>query len=255
MKKNIEVIILAGGFGSRLDEITKVIPKPLVKIGGLPIIEHIIKFFVKSNSLHFIIALGYKGEKIVEYFTRKKITQKIQKNLKKGYVIKKTYFEKKCTIKFLDTGLKTMTGGRVKQSLKLVQNKNCFLTYGDGISNVNLKKLFKLHEQKKKLVTVTAVNPQSRFGELKIRNKKVVDFSEKHKMLESWINGGFFVINKKFIKLIKNNSTILEREPLEKAARSGELVAYKHFGFWQCMDTKRDKDNLNRIFKKNKKFI
>ena len=251
----MEVIILAGGFGSRLDEITKIIPKPLVKIGGTPIIEHIIKSFVRSHNLSFIIALGYKGEKIVEYFTNNNISYKIKKKLKNGYSIKKTYYKKKCTIKFLNTGLKTMTGGRVKQSLRLLQNENCYLTYGDGVSNVNLKKLLALHKKKAKLVTVTAVNPQSRFGELKIQNKKVISFSEKKKMLQSWINGGFFVMNKKFGNLIKDNSTILEREPLEKAAKIGELVAYKHYGFWQCMDTKRDKDNLNRIFKQKKKFI
>jgi len=250
----MEVIILAGGFGSRLDEITKIIPKPLVKIGGLPIIEHIIKSFVKSNNLNFIIALGYKGEKIVEYFTNNKVSHKIKKKLKNGYIIRKNYFKKKCNIKFLNTGLKTMTGGRVKQALKHVQDTNCYLTYGDGVSDVNLKKLLELHQKKGKLVTVTAVNPQSRFGELKIKNKKVISFSEKKKMLQSWINGGFFVMNKKFGSLIKNNSTILEREPLEKAAKKGELIAYKHYGFWQCMDTKRDKDNLNLIFKKKKNF-
>jgi len=254
MKTKMETIILAGGLGSRLDEITKIIPKPLVKIGGFPILEHIIKYFVTHNNLNFVIALGYKGEKIVEYFIKDKITNKIKKELKKGYVVKKTYFKKNCNIKFLNTGLKTMTGGRVKQALKFIKNQNCYLTYGDGVSNVNLKRLLDLHSKKKKLVTVTAVNPQSRFGELKIKNLQVTSFSEKKKMLQSWVNGGFFVINKKFGNLIKNNMTILEREPLENAAKKGELVAYKHHGFWQCMDTKRDKDNLNSIFKKNKKF-
>ena len=243
----MKVIILAGGLGTRISEYTKLIPKPMIKIANKPLLIHIIELYLKFKYEDFYIALGYKSNVVTKYFKNfKKFNKKFKFKVK----------NKTCTITLVYTGKSTLTGGRIKRLEKFInKDENFMFTYGDGISNVNLKKLFKLHEQKKKLVTVTAVNPQSRFGELKIRNKKVVDFSEKHKMLESWINGGFFVINKKFIKLIKNNSTILEREPLEKAARSGELVAYKHFGFWQCMDTKRDKDNLNRIFKKNKKFI
>ena len=157
--------------------------------------------------------------------------------------------KKKCKVTLLDTGQNTMTGGRVKRIAKIMPDNMFCLTYGDGVANINLKKLINLHYKKKKLITVTAVNPPARFGELKIKKSKVFNFSEKKSILQSWINGGFFVINKKFIQLIKNDQSILEREPLENACKIGELVAYKHFKFWQCMDTKRDRDKLNNLVK------
>ena len=246
----MKTIILAGGLGSRLDEITKIIPKPLVKIGKLPILIHIIKIFIKYNHTDFIIALGYKGEKIVEYFINRKITKKEKKKLITGLEINKNYLKKKCKITFIETGLKTLTGGRVKRASKLVKDDIFFLTYGDGVADINLNKLLKQHLKTNKLATVTAVNPPARFGELKMNSTKVISFSEKKPIKQSWINGGFFVMNKKFVKYIKGDNTILERDPLEKITKLGELSAYKHHGFWQCMDTKRDKNILEKILKK-----
>jgi glucose-1-phosphate cytidylyltransferase len=246
----MKTIILAGGLGSRLDEITKIIPKPLVKIGKLPILIHIIKIFIKYNHTDFIIALGYKGEKIVEYFINRKITKKEKKKLITGLEVNKNYLKKKCKITFIETGLKTLTGGRVKRASKLVKDDIFFLTYGDGVADINLNKLLKQHLKTNKLATVTAVNPPARFGELKMNSTKVISFSEKKPIKQSWINGGFFVMNKKFVKYIKGDNTILERDPLEKITKLGELSAYKHHGFWQCMDTKRDKNILEKILKK-----
>ena len=245
----MKTIILAGGLGSRLDEITKIIPKPLVKIGKLPILIHIIKIFIKYNHTDFIIALGYKGEKIVEYFINRKITKKEKKKLITGLEVNKNYLKKKCKITFIETGLKTLTGGRVKRASKLVRDDIFFLTYGDGVADINLNKLLKQHLKTNKLATVTAVNPPARFGELKMNSTKVISFSEKKPIKQSWINGGFFVMNKKFVKYIKGDNTILERDPLEKITKLGELSAYKHHGFWQCMDTKRDKNILEKILK------
>ena len=248
----MKAIILAGGEGTRLGDITKSIPKPLVKIGKFPIIVRIIKIYLNYNINNFVIALGYKGDKIVEYFLKKKININYKKKIKKGVTIKKKIFGKLCNITFLDTGQKTMTGGRVRQAGKFLNEMNFHLTYGDGLSTVNIKKLTEFHKKNKKLVTITAVRPPARFGELIIKKNKVIDFSEKKSIKTSWINGGFFIMNKNFLSLIKNNKSILERKPLEKAVRIKQLSAFKHEGFWQCMDTKRDKDKLSKIIKNKK---
>jgi len=248
----MKAIILAGGEGTRLGDITKSIPKPLVKIGKFPIIVRIIKIYLNYNINNFVIALGYKGEKIVEYFLKRKINFRDKKRIKKGLTIEKKLFGKICKVTFLDTGQKTMTGGRVRRAGKFVNEENFHLTYGDGLSTVNIKKLTRSHEKNKKLVTVTAVRPPARFGELIIKKGKVIDFSEKKTIQTSWINGGFFIINKKFLNLIKSDKTILEREPLEIVAKTKQLYAFKHDGFWQCMDTKRDKDRLSKIIKNKK---
>lgn len=239
-------LILAGGFGSRLDELTKTIPKPLVKIGSEPIILHIMKIYLSQGYSNFVIATGYKSYEITKFFLGKKINKKI---IDVEYYIK----GKKCKIKLINTGIKSMTGGRLKEAAKYIKDENFFLTYGDGLANINLKKLLLIHNKQKKLVTITAVNPPPRFGEVRIINNKVVDFSEKKVIKNIWINGGFFVVNKRFISFIKDKKTILEKEPLEKAARFRQLSVYKHYRFWQCMDTKRDRDKLIG-FVKNKKF-
>ena len=250
-KKELHVGILAGGLGSRLGELTKTIPKPLVSINKLPILIHIMKIYLKYNYNNFYIALGYKNEEIIKYFLKKRlVSKKIKNQIKNGFKISYKIENKKCNITFLDTGLKTMTGGRVKRLSKVIPGKTFMLTYGDGIGDINISKLVKFHFKKKKMVTVTAVNPPARFGELKMNGSKVIDFSEKKKITNSWINGGFFLINKEFVNLIKNDSDILERSPLEKVANMRQLNAYKHKSFWQCMDTKRDKDKLEEILKK-----
>tara|TARA_B110000003_G_scaffold263270_1_gene286754 strand:- start:19295 stop:19984 length:690 start_codon:yes stop_codon:yes gene_type:complete len=227
----MKVVILAGGFGTRISEYTKKIPKPMVKINNLPILIHIMKHYHKYGFSDFIVALGYKGKIIRDYFDKKK-------------------FPWKTTL--VDTGLKTMTGGRLKRLSKYLSKDTFMLTYGDGLSNVNLKRLLKFHKKNKKLISLTAVRPPSRFGGLKIKGNYVNYFKEKSKLDEGWINGGFFVIEPKFLKFIKSDKTFLEREPLESATRTRNLMAYKHDGFWQCMDTVRDKEKLESIVKAKK---
>jgi glucose-1-phosphate cytidylyltransferase len=204
----------------------------MVKLNNKPIIYYIMKHFSNYGYDDFYIALGYKGNVIRDYF-------------------KKNSFKWK--INLIETGLKTMTGGRIKKLKKYLDEENFFMTYGDGISDVNLKKLLQFHKKNKKaLVTMTAVRPPARFGAIKIKGNKVRIFREKSKIDEGWINGGFFIINKKFINYIQKYSTYLEKSPLEKAAKKDQLYAFKHNGFWQCMDTKRDKDNLEDILKTKK---
>ena len=230
-KINMKVVILAGGFGTRLSEYTKTVPKPMVLINGKPILLHLMKFYAKYGFKDFYIALGYKGEVIKNFF-------------------KKNYFD--WNINLIQTGKNTMTGGRLKRLKKLIGKETFMMTYGDGLSNVNLKKLIKFHKKNKKLVTLTAVRPPARFGALKLKGNFVNYFKEKSKLDEGWINGGFFVMEPKFLNFIKNDKTYLEREPLEKITKNRKLAAFKHKGFWQCMDTKRDKDNLEKILKNKK---
>jgi glucose-1-phosphate cytidylyltransferase len=229
----MKVIILAGGFGTRIAEYTKKIPKPMVMINRLPILVHIMKHYNKYGFNDFIIALGYKGNIIKEYFKKKKFSWKV---------------------KLVDTGLKTMTGGRIKRLERYLGKKTFMLTYGDGLSNVNLKKLYNFHKKNKKIVTLTAVRPPARFGGLKIKSNLVSYFKEKSRLDEGWINGGFFVIEPKFLKFIKGDETFLEHEPLEKVTNIKNLAAFKHKGFWQCMDTVRDKEKLEIIVKSGKHY-
>ena len=225
----MKVVILAGGLGTRLVEYTKLIPKPMVKVGGLPIIHHIILHYKKYGLRSFIIASGYKGTIIKKYFKKKL---------------------KDLDIKVINTGLKTMTGGRIKRLKKYLNNETFLLTYGDGISDVNIGELIKFHKKNKKLATLTAVRPPARFGAIKISKNAVKVFKEKSKIDEGWINGGFFCLESKIIKLIKNDRTFFEKEPLEQLSKKKQLMAFKHEGFWQCMDTKRDKDIIEKILKK-----
>tara|TARA_B100000963_G_scaffold350688_1_gene361274 strand:- start:3504 stop:4190 length:687 start_codon:yes stop_codon:yes gene_type:complete len=228
----MKVVILAGGFGTRLSEYTRTIPKPLVKIGNKPILVHIMKLYSKYGFNEFIIALGYKGSLIKKYFKKNTFPWKVE---------------------LIDTGFNTMTGGRIKRLKKYLKNDQFFLTYGDGVSNVNIKKLLNFHKKNKKIGTLTAVRPPARFGAIKIKNNFVNYFKEKSKLDEGWINGGFFVFEPQFLDYIKNDNTYLEKEPLEKLSKQNQLVAYKHKSFWQCMDTLRDKKILEKEFK-NKKF-
>ena len=227
----MKVILLAGGLGTRLSEYTKTIPKPMIEVGGQPMLIHIMKQYAKYGFKDFYIALGYKGEIIKKFFNKK-------------------FFD--WNINLIETGKNTMTGGRLKRLKKYVGKTTFMMTYGDGISNVNLGKLIKFHKKNNKLVTLTAVRPPARFGALKLKGNSVSYFKEKSKLDEGWINGGFFVMEPEFLKFIKNDNTYLEREPLEKITRKKQLAAFKHEGFWQCMDTKRDKDNLNKILKRKK---
>tara|TARA_B110000008_G_C16765395_1_gene482378 strand:+ start:79 stop:774 length:696 start_codon:yes stop_codon:yes gene_type:complete len=225
----MKVILLAGGFGTRLSEYTDSIPKPMVEIGKKPILWHIMNLYAHYNHKNFYIALGYKGEVIKRYFSKSK---------------------DKWNINLINTGKKTMTGGRLKRLQKFIGNETCMLTYGDGLADININSLLKFHKKHGKLVTVSAVRPPARFGAIKLKGSRVNNFKEKSKMDEGWINGGFFVIEPEFFNYIDDDDTYLEREPLEKAAKKKQLFAYKHHGFWQCMDTKRDKDNLEKIYLK-----
>ena len=225
----MKVVILAGGLGTRISEYTKIIPKPMIPINDVPILIHIINHYRKYNFNNFYIAVGYKSKIIKDYFKKKKL--------------------KDCKINIIDTGLKTMTGGRLKRLSKYLGKETFLMTYGDGVSNINLKKLIKFHKRKKKIMTLTAVRPPARFGAIKITNNIVKYFKEKSNLDEGWINGGFFVIEPELFKYIKNDKTYLERGPLEKIASQGELVAFKHYGFWQCMDTLRDKEILEKKIK------
>ena len=227
----MKVVILAGGFGTRLAEYTKTIPKPMIEIGGKPIILHIMKLYAKYGFKDFYIALGYKGKMIKKFFNKK-------------------FFD--WNINLIETGSNTMTGGRLKRLKKHVGKETFMMTYGDGLSDVNLKTLLEFHRKNKKLVTLTAVRPPARFGALKIKKQYVSYFKEKSKLDEGWINGGFFVMEPEFFKFIKNDGTYLEREPLEKVCKKKQLIAFKHSGFWQCMDTKRDKDKLDMVLKNKK---
>jgi glucose-1-phosphate cytidylyltransferase len=229
----MKVVILAGGLGTRLSEYTHMIPKPMVKINNKPILYYIMKHFSNYGHKDFYIALGYKGKIIKDYFKKQSFNWNIN---------------------LIDTGLGTMTGGRLKKLKKYLKDEeNFFLTYGDGVANVNLKNLLNFHNKKKDaLVTMTAVRPPARFGAIKVIGQKVKLFREKSKIDEGWINGGFFVMKPKFIDYIEKSSTFLEKHPLQKVAKLNQLYAYKHNGFWQCMDTKRDKDYLENLFKKGK---
>ena len=209
----MKCIILAGGKGSRLSELTKSIPKPMVTINNKPIIFHIMSHYRKYGIKDFIIAAGYK-KKIIKNYFRKKIFD--------------------WNIKIVDTGLKTMTGGRLKRLEKFIRkNENFMFTYGDGVSNVNIKKLLNFHYKEKKIVTVTAVHPPARFGEIVLNKNLVKSFKEKPQVKNGWINGGFFVSNYKFFKYIKNDQDILEKDPLENLCKQNQLAAYKHNGFWK----------------------
>ncbi len=230
----MKVVILAGGLGSRISEYTKTIPKPMIKICGKPIIQRIIDYYHSYGHKDFYIALGYKGEIIKKYFKNKKIN----KNIK---------------IHLINTGKNTMTGGRIKR-LKKFLKEPFLLTYGDGLSNVDLKKLVNFHKQNKKMITLTAVRPPARFGAIKVSGKIVKYFREKNSLDEGWINGGFFVVQPKFIDLIKNDKTFLEQEPFFLATKKKQLLAFKHHGFWQCMDTLRDKEILEKKIEEKKLF-
>ncbi len=225
----MKIVILCGGLGSRLSEETKLIPKPMVKIGKIPIIQHLINVYSFYGFNDFILATGYKNKVIEKYFKKKK------------------------NVKCIFTGNSTLTGGRLLRLKKLFKKNETFmLTYGDGLTSQNLTKLLKFHLRHKKIGTLTAVKPPARFGELFLKGNKIIEFEEKPQLNNNWINGGFFVFNYEIFNLIKGDKMMLEREPLTKLAKKKELMAFKHKGFWQCMDTMRDKNVLVNLWKSKK---
>lgn len=249
----MKVVILAGGFGTRLSEYTDSIPKPMVTIGGKPILLHIMEHFASFGHKEFIIALGYKSEFIKNYFLSfHSLNSDFKVDLSNGEIdlIESQLIDWKVSL--IDTGLNSHTGERVRRLKRLIGNDTFLLTYGDGVSDVNIDKLVNFHKKNGKMATLTAVRPNARFGELIIKDDIVTSFKEKPQTSEGWINGGFFVLEPEFIDLIKDNNAILEREPLEEVSSLGQLMAYKHFDFWHCMDSKRDKDNLEEIYQSRK---
>lgn len=240
----MQVVILAGGLGTRISEESHLRPKPMIEIGDMPILWHIMKTYSYYGFNDFIICCGYKGYMIKEYFAdyylhRSDVTFDFTQDNK--MIIHNNVAEPwKVTV--VDTGLNTMTGGRVKRIEKYITTDNFMLTYGDGVSDVNIKKLVAYHQQHEKLATITAIQPGGRYGVLDIDETNNIDeFKEKAIEDGGWINGGFMVLNRAIFKLISDDNTILERYPLEQLAKQKQLVAYKHQGFWQCMDTLRDK--------------
>ena len=245
----MKVIVLAGGFGTRLSEYTESLPKPMVSIGGKPILWHIMKNYAYFGHKDFYIALGYKAEVIKEYFLHyRTLNADFTVNLGTGAVTPHQLDEVDWEVTLVDSGLHTMTGGRVKQMKPFIGNETFLLTYGDGLSDVNLDELINFHKRHGKLITMTAVRPATRFGELELDGDQVTSFEEKPQLDDGWINGGFFVMEPECMELIEADNIMLEREPLVAAAKQGELMAYRHEGFWQCMDTKRDRDNLENMW-------
>jgi len=246
----MKVVILAGGRGTRISEETEVLPKPMIQIGGKPILWHIMKAYSHFGFSDFIICLGYKGYAIKEYFANyflhsSDLTLDLSTNSMKVLGSKAEPWK----VTLIDTGLETMTGGRIKRIEKYVEGKTFLLTYGDGIGNVDINKLIKFHKSKDKLATVTAVQLEGRFGALNIeKGEDVSSFLEKPRGDGAWINGGFFVLEPGIFKYIENDSIIWEKKPLEKLAKENQLNAYKHNGFWKCMDTIRDKIELEQLW-------
>jgi len=249
----MKVIILAGGFGTRLAEYTETIPKPMVPIGGKPILWHIMQRYASFGHNDFYIALGYKAEVIKEYFLT--LNPKNSDFSKELYTVKVSTHNSSdmdWNVTLMDTGKDSMTGGRLKRLESFIGNEPFLLTYGDGLADLDIARLVEFHKNHGKMVTVTAVHPVARFGELKIDGDCVKSFKEKPQVTRGWINGGFFVCQPQFFDLIKDDQTVLEAEPLEQTASMGELMAYKHESFWQCMDTKRDKDLLEELWQSGK---
>ena len=252
-KNSIKVVILAGGFGTRLSEETDLKPKPMVEIGGRPILWHIMKIYSYYGFNDFIICLGYKGYMIKEYFANYFLHQSdVTIDIKNNKIEVHDCKAEPWKITLVDTGLNTMTGGRIKKIEKYI-NKTFMLTYGDGLSDIDINKLLDYHRSMKKLVTVTAVQPSGRFGAIELREDGVVNsFMEKPKGDGGWINGGFFVLEPEIFKYISGDDSIWEREPLENLTRDGKVCGYRYKGFWKCMDTLRDKIELEKLWNSEK---
>lgn len=246
----VKVVILAGGLGSRLSEETTVRPKPMVEIGGLPILWHILKGYEHHGFNDFVIALGYKGEFIKDYFLRyRMLSSNLSLDLSSGKCESFCEPVENWKLHLVDTGKDSLTGGRLHRLEPLLKPHGTFmLTYGDGVCDVDIRKLVEFHKQHGKLATVTAVRPPARFGTMEFDGDRVSDFKEKPQTEGGWINGGFFVFEPGIFDFLHGDKTVLEEKPLEQLARQRQLMAYKHNDFWQCMDTVRDKNRLEELW-------
>lgn len=245
----MKVIIMAGGYGTRLSEYTDIIPKPMVRIGEFPILHHIMQIYSYYGFKEFILSLGYKASVVRSYFLNYKAEHSnISINLNNNEV---TYHDSKkldWNIDLIDTGVDSNTGGRILSVRDYIDDDTFMATYGDGLSDIDIQDLLDFHYSHGKIATISAVRPAARFGELLINKGSVTKFKEKPQLDQGWINGGFFVFNKRVFDYIDHYSTVFEEQPLERLCADGELMAYEHRGFWMCMDTKRDKDTLNDIW-------
>lgn len=250
----MKVVILAGGFGTRISEESHLRPKPMIEIGEKPILWHIMKIYSYYGFNEFIICLGYKSHMIKEFFADYYLhTSDVTFDLSKNEMEVHNNYSEPWKVTLVDTGLNTFTGGRIKRIEDyLPEDEPFMLTYGDGVSDINLKELLEFHKSHKKLATITAINLSGRFGVLDIGdNQNISSFAEKTKEDGGWINGGFMVLEPEVLEYIEGDETIFERDPLENLAKDGQLMAYKHHGYWQCMDTKRDHDLLESLWDKN----
>jgi glucose-1-phosphate cytidylyltransferase len=249
----MKVAILAGGVGSRLSEETEVKPKPMVEIGGRPILWHIMMHYSCYGFKDFVIALGYKGEVIKKYMVDYcSLNSNLKVNLRSGAVEMNGGYRPDWNVELIDTGIPTNTGGRIKRLAPYLGNETFMLTWGDGVSDVNLHALLEFHRSHGKLATLTAVRPPARFGHLELEGDRITEFNEKPQTGEGWINGAFFVLEPAVFDYIDGDDTAWEREPLQRLAREGQLMAYKHTSFWQCMDTLRDKKLLESLWQTGK---
>ena len=249
----MKAVILAGGFGTRISEETHLKPKPLIEIGGMPLLWHIMKTYSAYNINDFVICCGYKGYLIKEYFANYSLHMSdVTFDMKHNKIEVHQKFVEPWKVTLVDTGLETMTGGRLKKVKNYLENNTFCFTYGDGVSDINISNLITFHQNKKTLATITAVQPPGRFGMLNLENDKVHDFKEKPSGDGNWINGGYFILEPAVLDYIQDDTTIWEREPLERLARDGQLSAYKHTGFWHPVDTLRDKNHLETLWNSGK---
>ena len=246
----MKVAILAGGYGTRLAEETEVKPKPMVNIGGKPILWHIMKIYAHYGYKDFVVALGYKGEYIKKYFLDYySMSNNLKVNLKNGEVAyTENNHDMDWSVELIDTGLKTLTGGRIKRLAPYLGNETFMLTWGDGVADINIPELVEFHKSHGKLATMTAVRPTARYGHLELEGNQVQEFSEKPQTAGGWINGAFFVLEPQVFDYIDGDDTMWEHAPLVNLARDGQLMAYQHDSFWQCMDTLREKHILEKYW-------
>ena len=245
----MKVAILAGGFGSRLSEETELRPKPMVEIGGRPILWHIMKHYATYGFNDFVIALGYRGDYIKKYMLDySSLSGNLSINTTRGEVLRDRHDVEDWKIGLVETGTKTQTGGRIKRLAPWLSDSTFMLTWGDGVSDVDLRALLEFHRSHGRLATVTAVRPPARFGKLTLDGERVARFAEKPQLDEGWINGAFFVLEPQVLEYIEGDSTHWEREPMERLAAEGQLMAYRHQSYWQCMDTLRDKRHLEKLW-------